>query len=104
MSVRIAHLSDIHFGGEDTAADRSRHRRRSPAFAPTLTMVTGDLTLNGLPREFRAAQAWLETAAAAAPSPGNHDTPYWNLLLRSLTPFGRYRTYVGAAADGRARR
>ena len=28
-------------------------------------------------------------------TPGNHDTPYWNLILRALTPFDRYRRYIG---------
>jgi 3',5'-cyclic AMP phosphodiesterase CpdA len=30
-------------------------------------------------------------------TPGNHDTPYWNLFLRSLAPFDRYRRYIGRA-------
>jgi len=66
------------------------------AFAPTLTAVTGDLTLNGLPREFLAARAWLDRLPQPRiVTPGNHDTPYWNLLLRALVPFGRYRRYIG---------
>jgi 3',5'-cyclic AMP phosphodiesterase CpdA len=28
-------------------------------------------------------------------TPGNHDTPYWNILLRALTPFARYHKYIG---------
>jgi len=75
-------------------------------FAPTLTAVTGDLTLNGLPREFASARDWL--ARLPGPrmvTPGNHDTPYWNLILRSFTPFDRYRRYIGppgaAASTGR---
>ena len=55
MTIRIAHLSDIHFGGEDVAATEAAIGAVA-AFAPTLTVVTGDLTLNGLPREFRAAR------------------------------------------------
>ena len=30
-------------------------------------------------------------------TPGNHDTPYWNLPLRALVPFDRYRRYIGPA-------
>ena len=96
MTIRIAHLSDPHFGGEDAPAIEAATRAVS-AFAPTLTLVTGDLTLNGLPREFRAARAWLDRLPQPRlVTPGNHDTPYWNLLLRALTPFDRYRTYIGA--------
>ena len=28
-------------------------------------------------------------------TPGNHDTPYWNIPLRALQPFKRYKHYVG---------
>jgi 3',5'-cyclic AMP phosphodiesterase CpdA len=96
MTIRIAHLSDIHFGGEETAAVEAAVGAVA-AFAPTLTMVTGDLTLNGLPQEFRAARAWLDRLPRPLiVTPGNHDTPYWNLLLRALVPFNRYRKYIGA--------
>jgi 3',5'-cyclic AMP phosphodiesterase CpdA len=97
VTVRIAHLSDIHFGGELVEAVEAAVREVT-VFGPTLTVVTGDLTLNGQPSEFRAAARWL--ARLPAPrivTPGNHDTPYWNLLLRSLTPFDRYRRYIGRA-------
>ncbi len=103
MTVRIAHLSDPHFGGENVPAVRAA-LAAVDAFGPTAVVVTGDVTLNGLPREFRAAAAWL--GALPAPvvvTPGNHDTPYWNLPLRALDPFARYRRYIGramaAAAD-----
>jgi 3',5'-cyclic AMP phosphodiesterase CpdA len=96
MTIRIAHLSDTHFGGEDVAAIDAAVAAVA-AFKPTLTAVTGDLTLNGLPREFRAARAWLgRLPKPLIVTPGNHDTPYWNLLLRALTPFDRYRKYIGA--------
>jgi len=97
MTVRIAHLSDPHFGGEQPAAVEAAVAAVS-AFAPTLTVVTGDLTLNGLPREFRAARAWLDRLPRPLiVTPGNHDTPYWNIPLRALSPFDRYRRYIGPA-------
>jgi 3',5'-cyclic AMP phosphodiesterase CpdA len=97
VTIRIAHLSDIHFGGELTEAVEAAIHDVA-AFAPTLTVVTGDITLNGQPSEFRAAARWL--ARLPAPrivTPGNHDTPYWNLILRALVPFDRYRRYIGGA-------
>ncbi|HEY3950090.1 metallophosphoesterase [Phenylobacterium sp.] len=97
MSVRIAHLSDIHFGGEVADAVEAAIGAIE-AFAPTLTVVSGDLTLNGLVPEFRAAARWLERLPTPRlVTPGNHDTPYWNLPLRALTPFARYRRYIGPA-------
>ena len=95
MTLRIAHLSDIHFGAENRPAVEASVAAVA-GFAPTVTMVTGDLTLNGLPQEFRAARQWLDLLPAARiVTPGNHDTPYWNLILRALTPFNRYRRYIG---------
>jgi 3',5'-cyclic AMP phosphodiesterase CpdA len=97
MSVRIAHLSDIHFGGELQPATEAALDAVA-ACEPTLVVVTGDLTLNGLPREFEAAQAWLgRLPKPMLATPGNHDTPYWNIPLRALRPFDRYRRFIGPA-------
>ena len=104
MTIRIAHVSDIHFGGELAAAAEAA-LQAVDGLDPTFIAVTGDLTLNGLPREFRAARDWL--ARLRQPllvTPGNHDTPYWNLPLRALRPFDRYRRYIGPADSHRLRR
>lgn len=99
MTVRLAHLSDIHFGGEDVAACEATIAAVA-GFAPDLVVVTGDLTLNGLHREFRAARAWLDRfAGPLLLTPGNHDTPYWNLPLRAAIPFGRYRRFIGPVRE-----
>ncbi|WP_158917094.1 metallophosphoesterase [Caulobacter sp. S45] len=95
MTVRLVQISDIHFGGEDPAAVEATldYLQGSP---PDLTLVTGDLTLNGLPSEFREAGAWLKRLPLPRLcTPGNHDTPYWNLALRALVPFERYRHHIG---------
>jgi 3',5'-cyclic AMP phosphodiesterase CpdA len=95
MTVRIAHLSDIHFGGELTDAVEASLQAVAD-FEPTVVVVTGDITANGLPREFRAARDWLaRLKPPALVTPGNHDTPYWNLPLRALRPFDRYQRYIG---------
>jgi 3',5'-cyclic AMP phosphodiesterase CpdA len=97
MMFRIAHLSDIHFGGENPEAVEAAIGAVA-ACEPVLTIVSGDLTLNGLPNEFRAAEMWLRRLTGPQlVTPGNHDTPYWNLPLRALTPFARYRRYIGRA-------
>jgi 3',5'-cyclic AMP phosphodiesterase CpdA len=98
LTIRIAHLSDIHFGGEEKAAVEAAIAQLH-GFAPDLTVVTGDLTLNGLPAEFSAARDWLHRLPPPLlVTPGNHDTPYWNLLLRALVPFDRYERFIGPAA------
>lgn len=101
MSVRrLLHLSDVHFGGEDKAATEGAIAFAN-AYAPALTAVTGDLTMNGLPREFTTAAAWLARLPQPwAVTPGNHDTPYWNIPARALAPFARYRRWIGDPAGG----
>ncbi|WP_174299262.1 metallophosphoesterase [Caulobacter sp. S45] len=99
--MRVVQLSDIHFGGEDAAA-LDAATTYVTADPPDLVMVTGDLTLNGTPREFRSAELWL--ARLPNPllvTPGNHDTPYWNLPLRALQPFKRYRRFIGQPSASR---
>jgi 3',5'-cyclic AMP phosphodiesterase CpdA len=99
--MRIVQLSDIHFGCEDSAALEAATAYVETAGA-ALVMITGDLTLNGLPEEFRAAERWL--ARVPQPmlvTPGNHDTPYWNLPLRAFEPFKRYRRFIGAPSASR---
>ena len=96
MSVRLIHVSDIHFGAEDTAATEAAVKATWD-FAPRLTIVTGDLTANGQPGEFLAARRWLDRLPKPIlVTPGNHDTPYWNIPLRALVPFNRYRRFIGA--------
>lgn len=96
MSVSIIHLTDIHFGCENAQAVEA-----AVAFAhehkPTLTLVTGDLTMEGQPAEFIAARAWLDRLPQPlVVTPGNHDTPYWNFPLRATVPFRRYKRWIGA--------
>jgi len=96
MSLRLVHLSDTHFGFEDRGAIEAASAMTLD-LAPDLTLVTGDLTLAGRPAEFLAARAWLDRLPRPVlATPGNHDTPYWNLVLRSLTPFDRWRRFIGA--------
>jgi 3',5'-cyclic AMP phosphodiesterase CpdA len=94
--TRLVHLSDIHFGAEDRSAVEAA-LAYVQSTVPDLTIITGDLTLNGLPREFRAAAAWRrQLPDPVILTPGNHDTPYWNIPLRALRPFARYQRYIGS--------
>ncbi|MDZ4376100.1 MAG: metallophosphoesterase, partial [Phenylobacterium sp.] len=72
MTVRIAHLSDIHFGGENTAAVAAAGDMiRDGEF--DLTIVSGDLTRFAEVAEFEAATAWLSTLPEPRlVTPGNH--------------------------------
>jgi 3',5'-cyclic AMP phosphodiesterase CpdA len=97
VTVRLAHLSDIHFGGENAAAVAGVTALLNGGEFD-LVVVTGDLTRYGELAEFRSAAAWL--GALQAPklvTPGNHDAPYLAWAERLFTPFRRYERAIGPA-------
>jgi 3',5'-cyclic AMP phosphodiesterase CpdA len=98
VTLRLAHLSDIHFGGENKAAVAAAGDHiRNGAF--DLTVVSGDLTRFGEVVEFQAAAAFL--AALPGPqlvTPGNHDAPYIAWVERIFAPFRRYARHIGPPA------
>ncbi|WP_095588922.1 metallophosphoesterase family protein [Actibacterium ureilyticum] len=92
--TRIVHLSDLHFGRDRPELYQPLLQAVNGAGAD-LVVLSGDLTQRARPAQFRAAQGFL--AALNAPSlvvPGNHDVPLYNLALRLLTPFRRYRRAI----------
>ena len=95
MPHRLLHLSDIHFGCQDLPAfNAACDYVRASAF--DLLVVSGDITQLGAHDEFAAASAWL--AAMPGPqlvTPGNHDTPWFGLGERAVSPFGRYERTIG---------
>lgn len=98
MTLRIAHLSDIHFGGDENqpAVAAASDYVRAGRF--DLTVVSGDLTRFGEVRDFEAAADWL--AAVPGPrlvTPGNHDAPYLAWAERVVAPFRRYERHIGPA-------
>lgn len=101
MTYVVAHLSDIHFGGEHQAAVAGAARLIAET-PPDLVAISGDLTQFGHAREFASAKAWVETLAPpVVVAPGNHDSPYFAVAQRIFTPFGRYRRAFGPT-DGAA--
>lgn len=95
----LVHLSDLHFGRLASKAiveDLLREVRRQE---PDLVVVSGDLTQRARPRQFRAAQAFLEALPAPVlVVPGNHDVyPWWRPLSRLMRPLARYRRYISSA-------
>ncbi len=95
MTVRLAHLSDIHFGGENKPAVAGVARWVAE-HRPDLTIITGDITREGDQTEFVAARAWINSLAGESlVVPGNHDTPYFDLVKRLFAPWKRYERYFG---------
>ncbi len=93
---RIAHISDLHFGTEESHVaeglldDLSRQ-------LPHLVAVSGDLTQRAKRSQFIAARAYLDRIAAPRLIvPGNHDIPLFNILARWVRPLSRYRQLITA--------
>ena len=98
MTIRFAHLSDIHFGGENAPAVAAAADYIN-AGGFDLVVVSGDLTRYGEKAEFEAAAAWLSSLKGPQlVTPGNHDAPYIAWAERILTPFSRFERWVGPAA------
>ncbi|MDP3195708.1 metallophosphoesterase [Tabrizicola sp.] len=93
--IRLLHLSDVHFGAVND-------RLPGPIVAlahdlrPDATVISGDLTQRARPAQFAAARAFVDLLPGPVLCvPGNHDMPLWNLGLRLLAPFARYRRAIG---------
>jgi 3',5'-cyclic AMP phosphodiesterase CpdA len=97
--VRVVdHISDPHFGSESAAvaaALRDDLDGRTSPPAPSLVIVSGDLTQRAREEQFRAARAYLDALAAPyVVVPGNHDIPLYDVWNRFLHPLDRYRAIV----------
>jgi 3',5'-cyclic AMP phosphodiesterase CpdA len=89
--IRLFHISDLHFGLEDTRAlDWVVQAVRDEA--PDGVIITGDFTMRARATEYAQAARWI--AALGVPvriDPGNHDLPYFNPLERLVDPYRRFR-------------
>lgn len=93
-SVKLLHLSDVHFGREDRAA-LDEVEQFAKRIRPDAVVVAGDLTQKGRRSEFAAAREWLQgLGLRVIVAPGNHDTPIVDLRARVLGPFDRYARYM----------
>ncbi len=90
----IAHLSDIHFGRVDARIIGPLVRAIETA-APSLVVVSGDLTQRARRSQFRAAREFLDRLPSPQlVVPGNHDVPLFNIAARFLDPYGGYRRHI----------
>lgn len=97
--MRIAHISDLHFGHHDEglaaglAADLAGQ-------SPDLIVASGDFTQRGTAEEFATARRFLDTLPAPVFAvPGNHDIPSANFVRRFLNPYGHYRRYIAEETE-----
>jgi 3',5'-cyclic AMP phosphodiesterase CpdA len=93
--TRIAHLSDLHFGREDSAIAAGLLAALQET-APDAIVVSGDFTQRAKKSQFRHARAFLD-AMPPVPRlvvPGNHDLSTTNLFERIAHPLRRYQRFI----------
>jgi 3',5'-cyclic AMP phosphodiesterase CpdA len=99
VTIRLAHLSDIHFGDENAPAVAAATVYVNDGDFD-LVVVSGDLTRFAEVVEFEAAASWLSTLKGPVlVTPGNHDAPYLAWAERVFAPFRRYEKAIGPAAS-----
>lgn len=95
----IAHLSDLHFGTEIPSV-MAGLMADLQSQAPSLLIVSGDLTQRARAGQFKAAREYL--AGLPGPQlvvPGNHDIPLFDVSRRFLTPLANYRRLISPELD-----
>lgn len=93
--IRVAHISDPHFGTEDPPVCIALTRELLLE-APDLVVLTGDITQRARIDQFLAARAFLDGLAPlpVLAMPGNHDLPLFDLFARFSAPYGRFLRYI----------
>lgn len=101
VTVRLVHLSDIHFGVHcDLAQVRALEAFVAEA-APAATVLAGDLTQRARHGELQRALAFVEALQRTAPVlviPGNHDVEWWKSIFHlfgTRVLYRKYRRYFG---------
>ncbi len=91
---KIVHISDIHFGRENKQTIQPIIRKINQ-LKPDLIIISGDLTQDGTPKQFKKARHFIKKLKFKKfVIPGNHDMPFLNVLTRFLIRFARYRKYI----------
>lgn len=95
--MKIAHLSDLHFGTELTTA-RDALIERLNEIKCDFIVISGDFTQIGSKNEFEAARDFIRSLDKPVMTvPGNHDIPRFNWFERFTRPFRKYRKYINPA-------
>jgi 3',5'-cyclic AMP phosphodiesterase CpdA len=90
----LVHLSDLHFGRVDPEL-LDPLRDLVHKIAPTVVVVSGDLTQRAKSEQFEEARAWLDTLPGPQIIvPGNHDISLYNVFRRFVLPLERYKRYI----------
>lgn len=101
--MRIAHLTDLHFGTITQPGLVEALLRDLHACAPALICIGGDLTQRARLREYQQALEFLrQLPAPFLVVAGNHDVhAWWHLYRRLFNPLARYQSLVSEEASPR---
>jgi 3',5'-cyclic AMP phosphodiesterase CpdA len=92
--MKIAHLSDLHFGRHDENVAGALVPELDRQHAD-LVVISGDFTQHGTESEFKVARAFIDRISSPVFAvPGNHDGPQVNVIARLLKPYALYRQYI----------
>jgi 3',5'-cyclic AMP phosphodiesterase CpdA len=95
----LVHLSDLHFGRVDPEL-LDPLRELVHRIAPTVVVVSGDLTQRAKSEQFEEARAWLDTLPGPQIIvPGNHDISLYNVFRRFVLPLDRYKRHITEDLD-----
>jgi 3',5'-cyclic AMP phosphodiesterase CpdA len=92
----LLQVSDPHFGTERPAVVHALERF-AHALKPDVLLLSGDITQRATAAQFAAARAFVDRLAVPVRLviPGNHDIPLFNVALRLLAPYARFRRAFG---------
>ncbi len=92
--IKIAHISDIHFGAEDSVLTEIILEDLM-AVDPRLVAVSGDLTQRAKTKQFKQAAEFLDRIKAPKiVIPGNHDISLFNIFRRFIKPLNRFFKFI----------
>lgn len=96
----VLHISDPHFGTERPRVVKALERL-AHAQAPSLVILSGDITQRARRVEFSAAGAFMDRLAVPSRLviPGNHDIPLFDLASRLFRPYARYARIFGSELE-----
>ncbi|MGH7178956.1 MAG: metallophosphoesterase family protein [Tepidisphaeraceae bacterium] len=90
----IAHISDIHFDRVDANVVEGL-LRDIHEFAPSLVVVSGDLTQRGRRGQYQRAAVFLSRLPSSRlVVPGNHDISLFAIWRRMVCPLRRFRRFI----------
>src|SRR4051812_39844556 len=96
--MRLAHVSDLHFGHHDPAVSAGLAADLKSQ-SPDLVVASGDFTQRGTAAEFQLARDFLDSVHAPVFAvPGNHDLGK-HPIRRFLNPYGYYRRYIAPEVE-----